>query len=35
MRQDSKEEPSISNISINDTIQVYCDIEKDNSMYII
>lgn len=31
MRQDNKEEHTIDNITINDIIQVYCDIEKNNS----
>lgn len=29
MNKEGKEEPSLYNISLNDIIQVYCEIEKD------
>jgi hypothetical protein len=31
MKQDNKEEPSLNNISVNDTVEVLCDIENSHS----
>lgn len=33
MKQEGKEDPSLHNININDTIQVFCDIEKNNGIF--
>lgn len=30
MKQEGKEDQRLHNININDTIQVFCDIEKNN-----
>lgn len=33
MNKENKEEPTLTNITINDIIQVYCDNERDYGKY--